>query len=126
MMVVKWIVNQEVYMLTTLHTDSMKQSGKVDRTTSTPIIKPECVMDYNRNMRAVDKTHVMVSSLECVRKPFRWHRKLFFHLLDLTVLNSYILYRVHTGENITRANFQLTLIREIFQNFHMPRPTVTG
>jgi hypothetical protein len=126
MMVVKWKDKREFRMLTTLHTDSMKQSGKFDRTTNTPVMKPECVMDYNRYMGAVDKTDMMVSSLQCVRKSFKWYIKLFFHLLDLTLINSHILYNLHTGENITHDDFQLTLIREIFQKFHKPRPTTTS
>jgi hypothetical protein len=28
-------------------------------------MKPECVIDYNRYMGAVDKTDMMVCSLEC-------------------------------------------------------------
>jgi hypothetical protein len=48
MMLVRWRDKRELCMLTTLHTDSMKQSGKVDSTTNTPVIKPECVMNYNK------------------------------------------------------------------------------
>jgi hypothetical protein len=91
MMVVKWKDKRELCMLPTLHTDSMKQSGKDDRTTNKPVMKRECVLDYNRYMGAVDETNMMVSSLECVRKSFKWYRKLFFHLLDITVLNSHML-----------------------------------
>jgi hypothetical protein len=69
---------------------------------------------------------MMVSSLECVRKSFKWYRKLFVHLLDLTDLNSQILYNVHSGENIPHANFQLALIREILQKFHTPRSANTS
>jgi hypothetical protein len=45
-------------------------------------------------MGAVHKTVMMVSSLECVRKSFKWYWKFFFYLLDLIVLNSHVLCRV--------------------------------
>jgi hypothetical protein len=69
---------------------------------------------------------MMVSFLQNARKSFKWYRKLLFHLLDLAVLNSQILYNVHSGENITHANFQLILCKEILQKFHIPRPTNTS
>jgi hypothetical protein len=42
-------------MLTTIHTDSMIQSGKIDRSTNTQIMKPTSVMEYNKNMGPVDR-----------------------------------------------------------------------
>jgi hypothetical protein len=66
---------------------------------------------------------MMISSVECVHKSFKWYKKVFFHLLDITLLNSHALYNVKTGKNITLADFQLALIREIFRKFHTPRPT---
>jgi hypothetical protein len=80
-------------------------------------------MEYNKNMGAVDGSDMMISSLECVRKSMKWYRKFFFHLLDITVLNSHAVYNVRTGKNITLADFQLTLIREILQHYHTPRLT---
>jgi hypothetical protein len=123
MLALRWTDRREVYMLTTIHTDSMIQSGKIDRATNTQIMKPTCVMEYNNNMGAVDRSDMMISSLECVRKSMKWYRKFFFHLLDITVLNSHAVYNVRTGKNITLADFQLTLIREILQHYHTPRPT---
>jgi hypothetical protein len=74
-------------------------------------------------MGAVDRSDMMISSIESVRKSFKWYKKFFFHLLDITLLNSHALYNVKTGKHITLADFQLALIREIFQKFHTPRPT---
>jgi hypothetical protein len=123
MLALKWTDRREVYMLTTIHTDCMIQSGKIDRSTNTQIMKPTCVMEYNKNMGAVDRSDMMISSLECVHKSMKWYRKFFFHLLDITLLNSHAVYNVKTGKNITLAVFQLTLIREILQHYHTPRPT---
>jgi hypothetical protein len=69
------------------------------------------------------RSDMMISCLECVRKSMKWYRKFFFLLLDITLLNSHAVYNVKTGKNITLADFQLTLIREILQHCHTPRPT---
>ena len=62
------------------------------------IWKPDCVMDYNVNMRLVDKSDAMISAIECARKTMKWYKKLFFHLLDIIVLNSHILHHQVTGK----------------------------
>jgi hypothetical protein len=121
MLAIRWMDSREVCMLTTLYTGIMRQTGKTDRKTNTPIVKPDCVIDY-KYIGAVDRSD-MISSVECVRKSFKWYKKFFFHHLDITLLNSHALYNVKTGENIALADFQLALIREIFQKFHTPRPT---
>ena len=50
--------------------------------------KLQIVMDYNHHMGCVDKGDKMTISY-CT---FKWMKKLFFHLLDLAILNSYILH----------------------------------
>lgn len=122
MMALRWMDRREVCMLTTLHTNLMQQSHKKDRQTGQPIVKPQCVIDYNKTMGAVDRSDMMLSSIESVRKSMKWYRKFFFHLLDISILNSHALYNTKTGENMTLANFHLSVIREIIRTFYIPRP----
>lgn len=87
-------------MLSTVHKDEMVDSGKKNFRTGEAILKPDLVVvDYTKNMRLVDKADMMISSVECVRKTVRWYHKLFFHLLDVTLLNSYIIILKHSGKN---------------------------
>jgi len=55
-------------------------------------IKPQIVMDYNHHMGYVDKGDRIANSYSISRCTFKWMKKLFFHLLDLAILNSYILH----------------------------------
>ena len=52
-------------------------------------IKPQIVMDYNHLMGCVDKGDRMANSYSTSQCTFEWMKKLFFHLLDLTILSSY-------------------------------------
>ena len=54
-------------------------------------VKPQIVARYNRHMGYVDISDRMANSYSMCRRNFKWTTKLFFHLLDLTVLNSWIL-----------------------------------
>ncbi|PSN54109.1 PiggyBac transposable element-derived protein 4 [Blattella germanica] len=62
-------------MLSTLHSKELKNTDKEDKQ-NTPIQKPTCVIEYNRNM--VDRSDMMISSVDSLRKLMKWYRKLFF------------------------------------------------
>ncbi|KAK9680279.1 Transposase IS4 [Popillia japonica] len=125
-MALKWRDRRDVYMLTTLHTNKIVDTGKKNRQ-GEAIKKPECVKCYNQNMGSVDKIDMLLSSVECIRKTIKWYKKIFFHLLDLAVTNSYAMYNVKTGNRISLADFQLELIRQIIEKiFKDERPRKPG
>ena len=78
LLAVKWNEKRDVCMMTTEHKGQMINSGKVNHSTKKPAMKPDCVVDYNKNMRLVDKAGMQISSVECVRKTAKWYKKLFF------------------------------------------------
>lgn len=45
----------------------------------------------------------------------KWYKKLLFHLLNVSVLNSYILHKQKGGRNIRFCDFRLHLIRPIIE-----------
>lgn len=65
-------------MLSTVHQANMVDSRKVDRTTGEAKTEPETVMDYNTNMRLIDKSDMQISGVECVHKSVCWYKNLFF------------------------------------------------
>ena len=64
MLALKWHNKREVHMITTIHKGQMIDSGKVNRETNEPVMKPNCVLDYNKNIRLVDKSDMQISSIE--------------------------------------------------------------
>lgn len=113
LLAVHWKDRRDVYMLTTLHKDTMTATKKIDRVTGNKYLKPECVVNYNANMGAIDKTDMLLSSIECVRRTMKWYKKLFFHIVDMSLLNAYSAYKTVTGKHISLADFQLQLINEL-------------
>jgi hypothetical protein len=117
-----WKDKREVSMLTTLHPAQLTDTGK--RTyRNEPIIKPECVQDYNKNMGAVDKSDMVLSSVHSTRKTMRWYKKMFFHLIDLSLLNSHILFCQKTGKRVPLAQFQLEVIRQLINEYKRVVPS---
>lgn len=126
LLVMKWQDKREVRMLTSCYTAEMKDTGKTDHLTGEKIYKPKCIVEYNNNMGSVDKSDMLLSSIESVRKTIKWYKKVFFHLLDLAVLNSYQLYKTKTGENIPLSVFQLNLVKKIIEKYHTPLARTSG
>jgi hypothetical protein len=68
-------------------------------------------------MGSVDRSDMLLSSKGSIRKNVKWYKKLFFHLLDLTVLNAHTVFNLVTEKNIPVADFQSTLIRDILEKY---------
>jgi hypothetical protein len=51
------------------------------------------------HMGYVDLSDRMVSGHRISKKTWKWMEKHFFHLLDLTILNPYLLYKFYGGNN---------------------------
>lgn len=92
LLALKWHDKREIHMLTTLLTD-----GKSTVVTDKPIVKPTCIIEYNKNMGSLDKTDMMLSSVNCLRKSVQWYKKIAFHIVNLYLLNSHTMYK-----NVTR------------------------
>jgi hypothetical protein len=63
--------------------------------------KPQIVMDYNRHMGHVNKRNKMANSYSICQRTIKWMKKLFFHLLDLAILNSCIIHASCGGKKIS-------------------------
>jgi len=53
-------------------------------------MKPAIIHDCNRHMGHADKSARMTNSYPISRHTWKWTKKLFFLLMDLTILNSII------------------------------------
>lgn len=116
MLAMRWLDRRDVYMLTTCFSDKMLCNGKTDYENKN-IRKPECIIKYNESMGSVDKTDMLLSSVECVHKTVKWYKKVYFHLIDISLLNAYSAYKQVTGKHPALADFQLELIRQTIDRY---------
>lgn len=117
MLALKWQDKREVRMLSTCHNADMIRTDKKMIGTERHKYKPKCVLDYNDHMGAVDRTDMLQSSIESVRKTVKWYKKVFFHLLDMTLLNAHAVYKMKTGKDDPIAQFQLNLVKNIVSKY---------
>jgi len=83
-------------------------------------------MDYNHHMACVDKGDRIANSYSISRCTFKWTKKLFFHLLDLAVLNSYVLHSSCGWKKISHRDFRYILMKNTLAHAgperRVPRP----
>lgn len=117
---IKWHDKRDVKLLSTIHTNELAPSNKIDQNTGENVLKPVAILDYNKNMGSVDRSDMMLSTTETVRKSVKWYKKTFFHLFDLAVLNASILYRELTKKDYPVKEFQINLIKQLLRTYHTP------
>jgi hypothetical protein len=76
-------------------------------------IKPAIVADYNMHMEYAHKVDRMVNSYSISSWTWKWTKKLF-HLLDLTILSSFILLS-SSGVKLSQRDFHLALVRNMLE-----------
>jgi len=120
-----WKDRWDIYMLTNM--DPPPAEGNF--CDSNRPMKPDDVVRYNRHMGYVDNSDRMANSYSMCRHTFKWTTKLFFHLLDLTVLNSWILLS-SCGAKYTHWDFRLLLVRNLIEEAgksqDRPTPRLVG
>ncbi len=125
LLVLKYHDKRDVHMISTFHKATLAPTGKRNLD-GTPIIKPVCITEYCQYMGGVDLSDQIVQYYDVLRKTVKWWKKLFFHLFNLLLVNSFILYRKWNGEDDKRLHikFRMSLIRQLLQESDAPRPSM--
>ncbi len=64
-------------------------------------------------MNGADRSDQYTVSYPFVRKTRKWWRKLLFYLLEVSVVNSYIIYREVTKKKTTHLEFRRSLLESL-------------
>ena len=99
-LVLQWVDNKVVSMITSV--GNANDHTRVNRKVSTDgqwanrsVRQPTIFRTYNMKMNAVDRSDQILTAFSTQRKCMRWWKTLFFHLIDIAVVNSFILFQAH-------------------------------
>ena len=122
-----WRDKKEVKMLSTKHTSEMVVTGKRDREGNL-ITKPACVVAYNKGMGGVDRSDQISATCRSVRKHTKWYKKLFFYIIDIAIVNSFLLFKkLHADmRRNTLTEFKVELARQLLQSANIPDYATRG
>lgn len=77
---------------------------------------PPIVLSYNKSMGAVDMHDQRREVYRIGRKSTRWWMPLFYYLLDVCIVNSFLLYKLKYPEkNISHRDFRVLLMQEMIE-----------
>lgn len=128
----QWRDNKVVSMITTMHrfvnryTFCIRRSKVNGAYRRLQIRQPRVFTDYNIHMGGVDKSDQMIGKYKALRRTSKFWKTLFYHMLDIARVNSYIMFQefrsLDKNENVkalerpksyAQLEFTLELIREL-------------
>ena len=93
-----------VTILSTIHQATELLTKKKDRH-GNRIPKPVPVYEYTKYMSGVDLSDQYMSFHVALRKSMKWSRKLFFHLFNMVILNSYLLNKKFGKRKLSKHDY---------------------
>lgn len=95
LMALKWKDNKPVYFLSNFHSPQNIEviSRKQKDGSRKDFNCVKLVNDYNKHMGYVDKMDMYKSCYELDRKSKKWWQRIFWHFLDLTVVNAFLIFK---------------------------------
>lgn len=84
---------------------------------------PALIKHHNTNMGGVDKCDMLLSLYRNDQKSKKWYRRIMFHLLDLCVVNAWLLYKALKQVSIPLANFKIDVSESLISSkLALPAP----
>ncbi|KAF9407212.1 hypothetical protein HW555_012682 [Spodoptera exigua] len=113
--VMVWRDRNRVAMLSTYHGNGVQSI----RGSTKPIL----ILDYNIMMGGVDKKDQMLAMYPIERKRTKiWYKKLFRRLLNVSVLNAYIVHKHNSSSPLSHRNFRIRLIKQLLSKHSAALP----
>ncbi|MEI6864815.1 transposase [Flavicella sp.] len=93
---IKWYDNKAVHLLSNYAgiepTDVCKRWDR-KRNQRIEVTRPLAVKEYNKFMGGVDLSDMLIELYRIDFKSKKWYMRIFFYLLDMSVVNAWLLYR---------------------------------
>uniref|UniRef100_A0A1B6LFF4 PiggyBac transposable element-derived protein domain-containing protein n=1 Tax=Graphocephala atropunctata TaxID=36148 RepID=A0A1B6LFF4_9HEMI len=85
--------------------------------------KPLPIVQYNANMKGVDRNDQLMSYYPMEHKSLRWYKKVFVHMLQMIMVNA---YKLHNFANLDTSmsfyDFRLEVIAALLPEREQPAP----
>ena len=115
---VKYKDAKDVYLISTTETSENVATGRRDFHTNEEKMRPSVVKVYDEKMGAVDRNNQMIENYKLCLKTMKWWKKLFFHMINIAIVNSYILYKecCESSSPMVQRNFRRKLVSQMIES----------
>uniref|UniRef100_V5GZ25 PiggyBac transposable element-derived protein n=1 Tax=Anoplophora glabripennis TaxID=217634 RepID=V5GZ25_ANOGL len=76
------------------HVVRRKKNGEMEN-----VPCPKVLKNYNQNMGFVDKADMLKKTYQMDRKSKKWWPRIFWHFIDVSVVNAFIIFQQRCGNN---------------------------
>lgn len=120
--VVTWIDNKPINLISScfgaLPLDEVRRWSASEKAYKI-ISRPFIVREYNSNMGGIDLNDFLVALYRTEPGTKKYYMKIFYHFLDVSVVNAWLLYRRHMRQNeqdhMTLLNFRIDIANSLIQ-----------
>lgn len=118
---VKWKDTKEVTIMSTYWqatgTNTVKRKKKSDGSYVVQNVNiPPPIADYNQNMGGVDLSDQLIKYYNAVKKTKKWWKVLFYHFIDMSIVNGFILYKMSEG-TLDQKSFRQEIAQTLVQDY---------
>ncbi|EFN78331.1 hypothetical protein EAI_07513, partial [Harpegnathos saltator] len=85
---------------------------------------PETIKYYNKTKFGADVVDQMARKYSVKARSFRWPLQVFYNILDLALMNAWILYRECTSTRISRKDFMFKSAKELVSEYKEIEPRI--
>ncbi|KAJ8249473.1 hypothetical protein GJAV_G00235830 [Gymnothorax javanicus] len=120
---VQWRDTRDVQMCSTMHqahadeTVKRRVKGPDGQWSLENLSVPPAIKDYNRHMGGVDLSDALIGFYNVLHKTKRWYRSLFYHFIDIAIVNAFIIHKesaLKRGERpLTQKAFREKLVLQL-------------
>ena len=123
---VHWKNKRVVLCLSTFHSTQMEPIV-TRRRDSENVQRPILITDYNKSMGGVDRMDQLLMYYSTGRKTIKWYKWLFRRVIDISVVNSSILYNLcHRDKPLTQKQFRLEIANALVQKLMNEKGSATA
>jgi hypothetical protein len=80
-------------MISTIHESRMVNTGRKDRKSNLEVKKLQCVVQYNKFMKGVDRADQYLSYYSIQRKTGKWLKKVVLYLINCALFIAFFIYK---------------------------------
>jgi hypothetical protein len=97
---------------------------------------PDIIQDYNKNMGGCDLSDMLAALYRIDHKSRKWYMRIFHWVLNVAVINGWLLYRRHENQrlaglrscktvNMQLCEFTASISESLVQAFKVPTAVIT-
>ncbi len=113
----KWQDNKSVFVVSNFHGTEISAVKRTQKDgTRQEFTCPMAIVDYSKHMGGVDKADMLCAVQGLSRKSKKWWHRIFFGIIDHTVVNAQVAYSKIEGKSVSVLQYRRAVVQALITN----------